>query len=140
MGRKKTIRMYWDPYKLRCLRRDAGLSKVELAQLIGLPLKSGGSSVARWEKYDDGSSSPRLKSAERLADVFGVRVEDLYSTKGQWELNRVELAKEKLLEEVKRRSVEKRKKLKTELRDRRKKVRSQLKRWAVASAKKEGSQ
>ena len=135
MPKKKTIRMYWDPYKLRCLRIDAGLSKTELAQIIGLPLKSGPTSVSRWEKYDEGSSSPRLASAEKMADVFGVRVEDLYSTKGQWELNRAELAKEKLLEEVKRRSVEKQKKLKADLRERRKKIRAQLKRWARASEK-----
>ena len=56
--------------RLRMLRTNARMSQAELAQRVGVDLGS----VGNWEA---GAYMPSLKTTVRLADVFGVSLDQL---------------------------------------------------------------
>lgn len=56
--------------RLLALRKAAGLTQIELAKLLGLPQAN----IAYWEWSD---KPPRSEVLPRMAEVLGVRVEDI---------------------------------------------------------------
>ncbi|HFI0682456.1 TPA: helix-turn-helix domain-containing protein [Streptococcus suis] len=56
--------------KIKQLRKEKGLTMVELGELIGAPQ----SAISNWEKGDNLPNVGRLK---KLADIFGISVEEL---------------------------------------------------------------
>lgn len=61
MSRKKTIRE---------LRKEQGLTQAELGELLGCTQTC----VGNWE---NGQRTPSLKMAGRIADTFGVRMDEI---------------------------------------------------------------
>ena len=70
MGRKLTKTRPPQAARLVALRKAAGLSQAELARLIGEPQAN----IAFWERTE---KPPRSDVLPKLADVLGVRIEEL---------------------------------------------------------------
>lgn len=60
--------------KIRWWRRRSGVSQLRLANILGISTTS----VVKWET---GLCLPSLENAVRLADLFGIEVEDFIVTK-----------------------------------------------------------
>lgn len=61
---------------LAALRVNAGYTQTKIAELLGVTQGA----VARWEK---GSSYPRVGKAKKLAELYGVTLDEIYSAKPQ---------------------------------------------------------
>jgi transcriptional regulator with XRE-family HTH domain len=72
MPRKLTKPRPTQGARLAALRRDAGLSQIELARLVGEPQQN----IALWEQSD---RPPRSDVIPKLARALGVRIEDLFA-------------------------------------------------------------
>ena len=59
--------------KIKTYRKDRGLSQQDIADYFGYK------SFTTIQKWEDGSSTPPAKTLKRLAEFFGVSVEDLIS-------------------------------------------------------------
>jgi transcriptional regulator with XRE-family HTH domain len=69
--------------KIRQLRLKAKLTQEQLAQQLGL----GAQSVSKWE---NGAAMPDITLLPRLAEIFGVSIDDLFDLTAEQRLNRVE--------------------------------------------------
>ena len=69
--------------KTRQLRLKAKLTQEQLAQQLGL----GAQSVSKWE---NGAAMPDITLLPRLAEIFGVSIDDLFDLTAEQRLNRVE--------------------------------------------------
>lgn len=61
---------------LAALRVNAGYTQTKIAELLGVTQGA----VACWEK---GSSHPRVDKAKKLAELYGVTLDEIYSAKPQ---------------------------------------------------------
>lgn len=57
--------------KLRTLRKEKGLTQVQLAEMIHVDQTA----ISQWER---GITQPRLKHCLQLAKILGCNVEDIY--------------------------------------------------------------
>lgn len=63
--------------RIKELRLLQGMTQEKLAELCDTSV----SSIARWES---GSLHPNMKHQERLAEIFGMRIDDFYINLGQY--------------------------------------------------------
>lgn len=61
---------------LAALRVNAGYTQTKIAELLGVTQGA----VSRWEK---GSSHPRIGKAKKLAELYGVTLDEIYFAKSQ---------------------------------------------------------
>jgi len=61
---------------LAALRVNAGYTQTKIAELLGVTQGA----VAQWEK---GSSYPRVGKAKKLAELYGVTLDEIFSAKPQ---------------------------------------------------------
>ena len=62
--------------RIKELRLLQGMTQEKLAELCDTSV----SSIARWES---GSLHPNMKHQERLAEIFGMRIDDFYGSTAQ---------------------------------------------------------
>lgn len=70
-----------DPQALRDARRRASLTQHDVARRVGV---AGGERISRWEL---GTSEPRPSVLRRLAEVYGVGVDDLLTVAARQRLD-----------------------------------------------------
>ena len=63
-------------FSLAALRVNAGYTQTKIAEILGVTQGS----VAQWEK---GATYPRVGRAKKLAKLYGVTLEEIYSAKPQ---------------------------------------------------------
>ena len=69
--------------KIRALRFKAGLTQEQLAEKLGL----GPQAVSKWET---GAAMPDISLLPRLAETFGVSIDELFDLSAEQRLNRIE--------------------------------------------------
>lgn len=56
--------------EMRCLRQKRGMTQQELAVLLGVSV----SAIQKWER---GQAEPNARTLQRMADIFGVSMDEL---------------------------------------------------------------
>ena len=68
---------------IKKLRTDMGITQEEVAEYLGIPFQA----VSKWET---GTTMPDIALLPKIAEFFGVRIDDLFSVDHEDELKRVE--------------------------------------------------
>jgi len=89
---------FFDPYKLRTLRRLRGLAQVDVGLRLGINSRDARKAVSCYESYKEGyRTTPRPERLRAIADILDVRPEQLLSTGSEYKRNKRMYQDEKAL-------------------------------------------